>query len=118
MPRVSDHRTETQFGEPLRRLFTTIIDQHVSAGALMLAYVVELIVSILAPGGHSMAPSSAVGGFQEDYSGPMVHQHPGEKPMSRLQVALQRKLMGWPLYTVVLAIGQVRDNDIPLNKQV
>lgn len=27
--------------------------------------------------------------------------------MSRLQVALQREIGGWPLYTIILALGQV-----------
>ena len=29
-------------------------------------------------------------------------------PMTRLQVAMSREIGGWPLYTIVIAAGQVR----------
>jgi alpha-1,3-glucan synthase len=29
--------------------------------------------------------------------------------MTRLQIALQREIGGWPLYTIILALGQVGD---------
>jgi hypothetical protein len=33
--------------------------------------------------------------------------HPEVVPMTRLQIAMSREIGGWPLYTIVIAAGQV-----------
>ncbi len=59
------------------------------------------------PGGFSGTTSSYGGAFnQEDYHGPIPHET--EVPiMSGLQIALQRSVGGWPLYTIIIACGQM-----------
>jgi alpha-1,3-glucan synthase len=44
-----------------------------------------------------------------EYTGPLMNRDPASDGvvMSRLQVALQREIGGWPLYTIILALGQV-----------
>ena len=54
--------------------------------------------------------------YQHSYSG---HGHDGEnfggeydeppldKPLSRLEVFMQRSIFGWPLYTIMIALGQL-----------
>lgn len=32
---------------------------------------------------------------------------PETVPMTRLQIAMSRELAGWPLYTIVIALGQM-----------
>ncbi|KAI5123355.1 hypothetical protein M0805_001776 [Coniferiporia weirii] len=62
------------------------------------------------PGGSSYTPSSAHfnGGFNtDDYSGPLPNEKPGGPVMTGLQIALQRTVGGWPLYTIIMAIGQM-----------
>ncbi|KAG8962311.1 Cell wall alpha-1,3-glucan synthase ags1 [Tulasnella sp. 419] len=41
-----------------------------------------------------------------EYKGPLP-QDGMEKPMTSLQLAMQREIGGWPLYTIILAIGQM-----------
>lgn len=39
----------------------------------------------------------------------MHNEKPGDIViMSGLQIALQRQVFGWPLYTIIIALGQVR----------
>lgn len=44
-----------------------------------------------------------------DYDGSMRHDSgpPEEKPMSTIQIAMAREIGGWPLYTIIIAAGQV-----------
>jgi len=48
-------------------------------------------------------------GFPQDYEGhlPDGSNLPPVVPMTGLQIAMSRELGGWPLYTIVIAIGQV-----------
>jgi alpha-1,3-glucan synthase len=51
--------------------------------------------------------SAGASGFNtEDYNGPLPHDT-GAANMTGLQIALQRQIGGWPLYTIILAIGQM-----------
>lgn len=43
----------------------------------------------------------------DGYSGPLPGEN-GEVVMTSLQIALSRELFGWPIYTIVIAAGQVR----------
>lgn len=47
--------------------------------------------------------------FPSDYDGPLHHDAgpPETVPMTGLQIALSRELGGWPLYTIIIALGQV-----------
>lgn len=42
----------------------------------------------------------------KDYSGPLPNDN-NEPSMTRLQIAMQREIGGWPLYTIIMAIGQM-----------
>ena len=55
------------------------------------------------PSTQSFAPS----GVHGDYSGPLPNGN-DVVIMSRLQIALSREIAGWPLYTIIIATGQVR----------
>lgn len=48
-------------------------------------------------------------GYNDHYgAGDMYDDGPvNETPMTRLQVFMQRSLFGWPLYTIVIAMGQL-----------
>ena len=54
------------------------------------------------PSGHSFAPS----GINGDYSGPLPNGQ-DVVVMTGLQIALAREVFGWPLYTIIIAIGQM-----------
>ncbi|KAG8940827.1 Cell wall alpha-1,3-glucan synthase ags1 [Tulasnella sp. 424] len=41
-----------------------------------------------------------------DYSGPLRNDN-NEPSLTRLQIAMQREIGGWPLYTIIMAIGQM-----------
>ena len=56
------------------------------------------------PSGHSFAPS----GLNGEYSGVLPNGN-GVVIMTGLQIALAREVFGWPLYTIIIAFGQVRD---------
>ena len=45
-----------------------------------------------------------------DYNGPLRNDagEPDTVPMTRLQISMAREVGGWPLYTIVIGIGQVR----------
>ncbi|EJD02308.1 modular protein with glycoside hydrolase family 13 and glycosyltransferase family 5 domains [Fomitiporia mediterranea MF3/22] len=60
------------------------------------------------PSTYSFAPSSHYnGGFNtEEYSGPLPNEK-GEVVMTRLQIALSHTIGGWPLYTIIIAAGQM-----------
>ena len=67
-----------------------------------------IIIIYVAPGNQSFSPSTIGGGENpEDYNGPPVHETGEVVVMSALQVALQRQIGGWPLYAIIIGIGQV-----------
>ncbi|KAF8522241.1 glycoside hydrolase family 13 and glycosyltransferase family 5 protein [Hysterangium stoloniferum] len=45
----------------------------------------------------------------QDYSGPLMNHDPALDGvvMTKTQIALQREIGGWPLYTIILALGQM-----------
>ena len=51
--------------------------------------------------------------YQHSYSGHDDHnfgdydEPPTDKPLSRLEVFMQRSIFGWPLYTIIIALGQL-----------
>lgn len=51
-----------------------------------------------------------------DYDGPLRHDAgaPEVVPMTRLQVLMSREIGGWPLYTIVIGLGQVCRSTSPL----
>ena len=50
--------------------------------------------------GGSFAPG------QDGYSGPLPNEN-GEVIMTGLQIALAREVFGWPIYTIIIAAGQM-----------
>ncbi|KAJ7285792.1 modular protein with glycoside hydrolase family 13 and glycosyltransferase family 5 domains [Mycena rebaudengoi] len=47
-----------------------------------------------------------------DYEGPMQNDHqdaglPEVVPMTRLQIAMAREIGGWPIYTIIIGLGQM-----------
>jgi alpha-1,3-glucan synthase len=54
-------------------------------------------------------------GFSE-YDGPLQHDvgQPDVVVMTRLQIAMSREIGGWPLYTIVIGLGQVRHTNQPI----
>ncbi|KAI0006163.1 glycoside hydrolase family 13/glycosyltransferase family 5 protein [Russula compacta] len=42
-----------------------------------------------------------------DYEGPLAHDQGEVVIMTGLQIAMSREVVGWPLYTIVIALGQV-----------
>jgi alpha-1,3-glucan synthase len=58
----------------------------------------------LAPG--SIAPSSA-NPYHSDFGGALPQNPDDIVIMSKLQIALQREIAGWPLYTIIIALGQM-----------
>lgn len=42
-----------------------------------------------------------------DYDGPLPHDQGEVVLMSGLQIAMSREIGGWPLYTIIIALGQV-----------
>ncbi|KAI9466337.1 glycoside hydrolase family 13 and glycosyltransferase family 5 protein [Lactarius psammicola] len=42
-----------------------------------------------------------------DYEGPLAHDQGEAVVMTGLQIAMSREIIGWPLYTIVIALGQV-----------
>ncbi|EAU88623.2 alpha-1,3-glucan synthase [Coprinopsis cinerea okayama7 len=52
------------------------------------------------------SPNTAM--FQPDYDGGFIDpSQPDGPPMTRLQIALAREILGWPLYTIIIALGQM-----------
>ncbi|KZT09456.1 glycosyltransferase family 5 protein [Laetiporus sulphureus 93-53] len=57
------------------------------------------------PSTHSFAPD-AFATNMVDYSGPLLNE--GDMPiMTGLQIAMSRELFGWPLYAIVICLGQM-----------
>jgi alpha-1,3-glucan synthase len=60
---------------------------------------------------HSPAPSRIRynGRNAVNTQGLLINREPGADGviMTRLQISLQREIAGWPLYTIILALGQV-----------
>ncbi|KAF8212206.1 glycoside hydrolase family 13 and glycosyltransferase family 5 protein [Mycena galopus ATCC 62051] len=62
------------------------------------------------PSLYSRPDSPNTQGFQmEYYEGPLHHDAgpPETVPMTRLQIALSREIGGWPLYTIIIGLGQM-----------
>ncbi|KAJ7063334.1 modular protein with glycoside hydrolase family 13 and glycosyltransferase family 5 domains [Mycena amicta] len=62
------------------------------------------------PSIYSRSASPGMQGFGlDDYDSPMRHDAgpPEVLPMTRLQIALSREIGGWPLYTIIIAFGQM-----------
>jgi len=53
--------------------------------------------------GHGHDDSTDQYGGHGDYEEPNIH----DKPMTRIQILLQRSAFGWPMYTVIIALGQL-----------
>lgn len=53
------------------------------------------------PSGTSFSPGDFDGGMGDE------HHHAPEVPMTGLQIAMARDFYGWPLYTIVIAAGQM-----------
>lgn len=62
-----------------------------------------LIEIFTAPSGQSFTPNEPNFG---EYSGPLPNGN-DIVIMTGLQIAMSRELFGWPLYTIVIALGQV-----------
>ena len=43
----------------------------------------------------------------DNYGGDMYEDGPNTEHMSKLQIFLQRSALGWPLYTVIISLGQL-----------
>ncbi|ORX40442.1 hypothetical protein BD324DRAFT_677915 [Kockovaella imperatae] len=43
----------------------------------------------------------------DDYGGSMYEENPDTEHMNRVQVFLQKSILGWPLYTIVISCGQL-----------
>ena len=43
----------------------------------------------------------------EEYSEPLPNEAGGSVPLTGLQIALERQIGGWPLYTIIIAIDQM-----------
>ena len=99
---VSDLRKETQFGEPLHHPCMTTPAHHVRVFTI-------LFLSHLTFFSAPNAPPSSAGGYG-DYDGPLPHDNGEVVIMTGLQIAMAREIGGWPLYTIVIALGQVRPN--------
>ena len=54
---------------------------------------------------------------QSDYEGPLQHEanQPPPPPMTGLQIFMSREIGGWPIYTIVIGLGQVCP-DMPSKK--
>lgn len=63
---------------------------------------VTFLTLFQAPGGFSSAGDFDPAGQGLGSAGP-----PEQVPMSRLQIIMAREIKGWPLYTIVIAAGQV-----------
>lgn len=55
-----------------------------------------------------MSSASAGNNFfnTQDYTGPLPNDN-NEPAMTGLQILMQREIVGWPLYTIILALGQM-----------
>ncbi|KAJ7172450.1 modular protein with glycoside hydrolase family 13 and glycosyltransferase family 5 domains [Mycena filopes] len=56
------------------------------------------------------SPNTQTGFNLGDYEDPMIHHDAGLPevvPMTRLQIALAREIAGWPLYTIIIGLGQM-----------
>ncbi|KZT42041.1 glycoside hydrolase family 13/glycosyltransferase family 5 protein [Sistotremastrum suecicum HHB10207 ss-3] len=58
------------------------------------------------PSEHTFADASGQAFDTQGYAGPLPN-NPGDVVMTRLQIAMQREVAGWPLYTIVIALGQM-----------
>lgn len=66
-----------------------------------------MLIDFPAPSEHTFADASGQAFDTQGYAGPLPN-NPGDVVMTRLQIAMQREVAGWPLYTIVIALGQVR----------
>jgi alpha-1,3-glucan synthase len=59
---------------------------------------------------YSLAPTTNMhDSSHSDSEGPLQHDanRPPPTPMTGLQIFMSREIGGWPIYTIVIAIGQV-----------
>lgn len=79
----------------------------------VVARVLPTDVSAIAPNMQSevslMSPNPQAVFSPANYEGPLHHEGPSPEvvPMTGLQIALSREIKGWPLYTIIIALGQV-----------
>ncbi|TFK29967.1 alpha-1,3-glucan synthase [Coprinopsis marcescibilis] len=60
------------------------------------------------PSLYSRPGSPNTQNFNTDYDGSFQEPpQPEGLPMTKLQIALSRELLGWPLYTIIIALGQM-----------
>ena len=59
--------------------------------------------SVTAPYQHSYSGH----GHDDHHFGGEYDEPPLEKGLSRLEVFMQRSVFGWPLYTIIIALGQL-----------
>lgn len=62
----------------------------------------------------TFSPSVGING---EYSGPLPNGQ-DVVVMTGLQIALSREVFGWPLYTIIIAVGQVREQLAPAHRFV
>jgi hypothetical protein len=88
-----------------------ILDHRVSLDRPAINIDILTRVHCPAPSGFSSVHHHGAQPFDatQDYNGPLMHHDPASDGvvMTRLQIALQREIAGWPLYTIILALGQV-----------
>jgi hypothetical protein len=94
---VYDLLKGTPYGERHRHRY--ILDQIVRNSIYFIG--LYLITIPLAPNTQAFSTSEYDGALRHDAGLPDV------VPMTRLQVAMSREIGGWPLYTIVIGLGQV-----------
>jgi alpha-1,3-glucan synthase len=94
---VIDRHGASRFGERLHPPFTiTHQGQYVR---LFRPTCVNPLITFAAPNTQSFNTT--------DYDGPLAHDQGEVVVMTGLQIAMSREVGGWPLYTIVMALGQV-----------
>lgn len=110
VPLVSVHRSATRSGEHRRRQYTTTIRDRAVCTFLhywIRSFLIIFGPIIAAPNTQSFAHSGS-GFASSEYEGPLPNDTGEVVIMSGLQIALSREIGGWPLYTIIIALGQVR----------
>ena len=101
MQQVSDRHGASRFGEHLHLPFT--ITHHDQQVRLFRPTYVNPLMTFVAPNTQSF---NAAGQYA-DYDGPLANEQGEVVVMTGLQIALAREIGGWPLYTIIIALGQV-----------
>lgn len=101
MPRALDRHSAIRSGGRLHHLYT-------------LALFVRLFIPCNQfPPNLDSAPNTSHPAFSpSEYDGHLHHDAgpPDIVPMTGLQIALAREIGGWPLYTIIIGLGQVRES--------